>query len=154
MSNISRIQLVTEVGVPPERCFDLARDLDLHKRSMSHTNEEAIAGRTSGLIGFGEEVTWRAKHFGMFHTHQARITAFDRPRYFRDEMVAGRFKSFVHDHYFQPNGNGTLMLDVLEFQSPFGILGRIVDRCVMGAYMRRLLERRNQLIANNAEGGV
>ena len=31
--------------------FDLSRSIDLHKISTQQTNEEAIAGVTSGLIG-------------------------------------------------------------------------------------------------------
>ena len=97
-----RIKIETEIRATPGRCFDLSRDLDLHLRSLAHTAERAVAGKTSGLIGLGEEVTWRGRHFGIVHEHTSRITSFDRPRHFRDEMVRGRFKSFCHDHYFEP----------------------------------------------------
>jgi len=82
---MARIEIVTEIGAPTEAVFDHSRDLDFHTNSMAHTRETAIAGRTSGLIGMGEEVTWRAKHFGVHHEHTSRITAYDRPRHFRDE---------------------------------------------------------------------
>ena len=98
---MARIELQTRIAVSIDRCFDLARDLDLHVRSMESSGEKAVAGRTSGLIGLGEEVTWRARHFGIVHEHCSRITAFDRPRHFRDRMVQGRFKSFEHDHFFE-----------------------------------------------------
>ena len=39
------IELTTDIGAPIERVFDLARDLDLHARSMAHTGERAIAGQ-------------------------------------------------------------------------------------------------------------
>jgi hypothetical protein len=42
------------VAAPPDLCFSLTRDLDLHLRSMAHTGEQAVAGRISGLIGWGE----------------------------------------------------------------------------------------------------
>jgi len=90
---------------PIERCFDAARDLDLHLRSLAHTNERAVAGRTSGLIELGEEVTWRARHFGITQHFTSKITAFDRPRYFQDAMQRGAFRSFVHDHFFTVDGD-------------------------------------------------
>ena len=37
----------------------------------------AVGGRTSGLIGLGEEVTWRARHFGVTQHLTSKITAFD-----------------------------------------------------------------------------
>lgn len=135
-----------------ELCFDYSRDLDLHLRSMSHTGERAVAGRTSGLIGLHEEVTWRARHCGVVHEHSSRITAFDRPRHFRDSMVRGRFRSFEHDHSFEAVGeHETLMRDHLVFRSPLGVLGWLADRAVLASYLRRLLERRNEVIRAAAE---
>ena len=60
------IKLETNINAPIERVFDLARSIDLHKISTAHTNEQAIAGKTSGLIGMDESVIWRAKHFGIY----------------------------------------------------------------------------------------
>jgi len=137
--------------VPPERCFDAARDLDLHLRTMAHTNERAVAGRTSGLIELGEEVTWRARHFGIVQRFTSRITAFDRPRHFRDEMQRGAFRSFVHDHYFEAEGEGTKMTDVLVFSAPFGFLGRIAEKLVLRGYLTRLLAGRAALLKEAVE---
>jgi ligand-binding SRPBCC domain-containing protein len=150
----TRFELVTTIAAPAARCFDLSRDLDLHLRSFAHTDERAIAGRTSGLIGMGEEVTWRARHFGFTHEHRSRITAFDAPRHFRDSMVRGRFRSFEHDHFFAESEPGvTVMTDVIAFASPLGPLGRLVDRLVMTAYLRRLIQGRNAVIKDAAESG-
>ena len=118
---------------------------------MTTTGERAVAGRTSGLIGLGEEVTWRARHFGVVHEHSSRITAFDPPAHFRDIMVRGRFKSFEHDHFFEEHAAGTLMRDVIVFESPLGILGRLVDALVLERYLRKLIAHRNRTIKDAAE---
>ncbi len=146
-----RLELITEIATTPEVCFDVARDLDLHVRSMSQSREEAIAGRTSGLIELGEEVTWRGRHLGCVHEHTARITAFDYPRHFRDEMIRGRFSSFVHDHYFEPSPTGTRMTDVLVFEAPLGVIGRAANTLFLSRYLRRLLLSRNRVIKQEAE---
>jgi len=140
------IQIVTIVRATPERCFDASRDLDLHLESMGHTGERAVAGRTSGLIELGEQVTWEARHFGIRQRFTSQITAFDRPRHFQDSMLRGAFRSFVHDHYLEACAEGTRMKDVLTFRSPFGIVGAIVDRLVMTRYLTRLLTRRNEAV--------
>jgi ligand-binding SRPBCC domain-containing protein len=145
------ITVDTFVKSSPERCFDAARDLDLHLTSMAHTGERAVAGRTSGLIELGEHVTWEARHFRVRQRFTSRITAFDRPRHFQDSMTRGAFHSFIHDHYFDRVGEGTLMRDVLAFSSPLGLLGMVVDKLVMAAYLRRLLEARNALIKQEIE---
>lgn len=145
------ITILTEIHAPAARCFDLARDIDLHIRSFRHTDERAVAGVTSGLIGLGEEVTWEGTHFGVRQRLTSRITAFSSPHHFRDEMLRGAFKTFVHDHYFEEIPNATLMRDEVRFESPLGVLGRLVDTAFMGGYVSRLIAGRAAVIREAAE---
>lgn len=145
------IKLETEINAPIERVFDLARSIDLHKDSMSKYDERAVAGRTSGLIEMNETVTWEATHFGIRQRLTSRITAFDRPKYFRDSMVTGAFARFDHDHFFEEISNGTLIKDTFDFDSPLGILGKIADFLFVEAHLREMLEERNALIKRIAE---
>lgn len=113
-----------------------------------------MAGRTSGLIEMGEEVTWRARHFGVWQHFTSRITGFDRPRYFRDTMVRGAFKCFEHDHFFiQLPDSRTEMRDLLVFRSPLGPFGRLADLYLTG-YLRRFLVLRNAVIRRAAESSA
>ncbi|QHL89291.1 cell division protein [Nibribacter ruber] len=148
------LQLETFMEAPPDVCFDLSRSIDLHILSTQKTGERAIAGRTSGLLQLGETVTWRAQHFGFWQTLTSKITAFERPHFFVDEMVQGAFKSFRHEHHFTPRpGGGTLVKDVFTFASPLGILGTLANHLVLTKYMKRLLLERNQIIKEYAESG-
>jgi len=54
---VTVIDLTTDIDAPMDCVFDLARDLDLHARSMAHTGERAIAGRTTGRVEAGDSVT-------------------------------------------------------------------------------------------------
>jgi ligand-binding SRPBCC domain-containing protein len=148
------ITITTLIHASRERCFDAARDLDLHVSSMEGSGERAVAGRTTGLIELGEQVTWEGRHFGIRQRFTSEITAFDRPRYFQDSMRKGAFRSFVHDHHFEAVAEGTMMKDVLTFRSPLGLLGRFVDEVIMTAYMRRLLTKRNDALKAALESGA
>lgn len=147
-------EIVIEIPVaaPIERVFDLARCIDLHEHSMTGTNERAVDGVTTGLIGFGETVTWEATHFRIRQRLTSKITMFDRPTHFRDEMVKGAFNSISHDHFFSEVNGVTVMRDVFDYKSPFGIFGRIADSVFLEKYMRNLLTRRNEMIKQIAEG--
>jgi ligand-binding SRPBCC domain-containing protein len=146
-----RIELVTTIAAPIERCFDLSRSIDLHMASTDWTGERAVAGTASGLIGKDQEVTWRGRHFGVQIQHTSRITSFDPPRHFQDCMVRGAFKWFCHDHYFESNGNTTVMTDSMQFRAPLGLLGRLAEP-ILGNHMCALLKRRNDCIKRTAEG--
>jgi len=122
---MTRIVLLTSIAAPIERCFDLARSIDLHMASTNWSGERAIAGVTTGLIGAWQEVTWRGRHFGFTLTHTSRITAYERPKYFQDCMVRGRFRRFCHDHYFELHDSRTLMRDEMEFEAPLWPVRRL-----------------------------
>ncbi len=133
-----------DIQAPIESCFDLARDIGFHVRSLEHTNEHAIAGRTDGLIEIGETVTWEAQHLGVTRQMTVKITAIDRPTHFQDKQTDGPFKHFVHDHFFEALGNGaTRMRDVVGFSSPYGVMGRVVDRLYLAG--RRSRPRRKTI---------
>lgn len=148
---MAKIDLVTFIHAEPATCFDLSLDLDLHARSMKDSGERAIGGVTTGLIGPGEEVLWEARHFGVKHRHRSKITCYDRPHHFRDEMVEGRFRRFEHDHFFEAHDGGTKMRDLVDFRSPFGLVGRFADWLFLRDYLVRLIQQRNELIRVEAE---
>ena len=146
------IELTTVIAAPIGRCFDLSRSIDLHRLSTQGTQEEAIAGVTSGLIGKGQRVTWRARHFFIRQTLTSEITAFEPPYFFRDEMVQGAFKLLKHDHVFEEKGSETVMKDKLYFETPAGLAGHLFNKLVLTAYLTRLLVKRNTVIKEVAEG--
>ena len=142
-------RIVTEIAAPVERCFYLSRSIDLHLESMIASKERAVAGVTSGLIAEGQEVSWQARHFGVQWRMTSRITEFDPPHRFVDEMVKGPFASFRHEHHFDVSGGGTRMTDVVAFRMALGPPANLP----VGLYLRRLMRLRNDVIRKKAEGG-
>ncbi len=148
---MSTIHLTTFIAAPAQRVFDLSRSINLHKISTAHTGEKAIAGVTSGLIKESETVTWQAKHLFKERKLTSKITAMESPVSFTDEMVQGDFKSFKHAHHFKQVNNGTIMIDVMEFESPYGSIGQLLNAVYLRKYLERLLLKRNQIIKEYAE---
>jgi len=145
------IHITTLIHAPMDRVFDLSRSITLHKRSMLHLQEDAIKGRTNGLIELDETVTWRAKHLGKVRQLTTRITAMRHKEYFCDEMVEGDFTYMKHEHHFKEIGNGTVAIDIMEFGTPYGKLGKLFERIYLQRYMTRLLKLRNDTIKEYAE---
>src|ERR1700750_948599 len=140
------IHLTTKINAPVEECFNLSRDIDMHVSSMKKSAEQAVEGITKGLIGLGESVTWKARHFGLIMSMTVKITGLKYPEYFVDEMVKGPFKKLHHTHSFEEQEGYTLMKDLFEFESPMGFLGKAVDHFFMKRYMIKLLESRNNAL--------
>ena len=148
------LEEITRIGAPIERCFDLARSVEVHLAGNVHCGESAAAtaGITSGLVALGERVTWRAKHFGIWHELTSEITSMDRPVHFQDAMIHGIFRFMRHDHCFLAlSRDSTEMTDVLRFAAPFPVLGRLAEIAVLQKYMRTLLRERNTAVKQIAE---
>lgn len=119
--------------------------------STKHTSERAVAGKTSGLIELGETVTWLAKHYGFTQRLTSKITAYEFPNHFTDEMVKGAFKSFKHEHLFDESEEKNLMIDIFNFETPFGLFGRLFNSLTLTNHMQKLLAKRNEMIKDFAE---
>jgi ligand-binding SRPBCC domain-containing protein len=158
-----RLEELTTIHAPIERCFDLARSVEVHLAGNVHSGEQAVViarvseGLTSrpigmGLIGIGQRVTWRAKHFGIWQNLTSEITAMEPPVYFQDAMIQGAFRSMRHDHHFRALPSGaTEMRDVFRFAAPLPVLGILAELFVLRRYMRGLLHERNMVIKQIAE---
>jgi len=150
-----RIEIETQIEASPERCFDLARDVGVHCQTAAFTEERAVPpGRTSGLLELGDLVTFEAVHLGVRQRLTAEIVELKRPFRFVDEQVRGTFLWLRHVHTFAAQGSGTLMTDVLEWQSPLGFLGNIADRLFVGRHMKRFVTRKQEELKQMAEAAA
>ncbi|MBF4992716.1 SRPBCC family protein [Arthrobacter gandavensis] len=146
-------ECITRTAMPRAELFDRARSIDAHKDSMARSREEAVAGVTTGLISLGEDVTWRAWHFGVPLRMTSRITAMEVPNRFVDEQVKGPFRRFRHVHEFSEDAADTIMVDRIEFEAPFGPLGRLVEKLVLARYLQNLIETRNEFLVAGSGAG-
>ncbi|GHO59894.1 SRPBCC family protein [Ktedonobacter robiniae] len=145
------IRLETYIEAPAERCFDLSLNVDAHSHSVAQTRERPIAGVTTGVMKLGDTVTWEAVHFGIKQHLTSKITAYERPHRFVDEMLRGAFREMKHVHEFVPQSPGTLMIDIFTFSAPLGFLGRLAETLFLTRYMKNLLLSRNRYLKSVAE---
>jgi ligand-binding SRPBCC domain-containing protein len=141
----------TVINAPLEKCFDAARDIGLHCQTVAHTGERAVAGVTDGLIELGQSVTFEGVHLGFRQRFTAKVTEFERPGYFVDEMTEGAFCSMRHRHEFIPHAPGTLMRDTIKWKSPLGFLGIVADWLFLNRYMRNFVIQRGLQLKKTIE---
>lgn len=148
---MTTIKITTHYFASIETVFDTNRNIDIHQQSASKTKEIAIAGITSGLINKNETVTWKGKHFGVYLTHQSLISELIFPTYFVDEQLKGKFKSFKHQHFFEQKENYVEVRDLLEYETPFGIFGKLFDKLFLKKHLTDFIMKRNAVLKNLAE---
>jgi len=144
------IEIEVTIQAPVERCFDLARNVNVHTETVSRTREKVIE-TSARLLNCGDIVTWEAVHFGIRQRLTAKIIEMNRPFQFTDIQVKGAFQTFTHRHLFRECNGKTIMKDVFEYQSPFGIVGKLADRLFLERYMERFIFDRANALKRIAE---
>lgn len=135
----------TKINKPPEVCFNLIR------RAGAETGNQKI----NGEFAKGQTVTFQNSFLGFRQNLTVKIIRFEKPKIFVDEMTAGNFKSFRHVHDFiLQDDDQTILKDIFEWASPFGIFGRIIDELFIKNRLRKIVVRRNQRLKEIAEQGV
>ena len=66
----------------------------------------------------------------------ARHTVYQPPHLFVDEQISGPFRKWRHEHQIRKTASGAELTDQVEYELPFGILGRLAA----GWMIRRQLE--------------
>ncbi len=147
------IHLTTFIKAPAHIVFDLTRHIGLCKEAMSAFRQEAIGGARVGLIEPDDTVTWQARHFFKNRVLRVKVAEMKKPEIFIDEQAKGDFKMMRHERHFKTCNNGTILIDLFHFESPYGFIGQWFNSLYLTQYVRRLLEQRNKTIKECAESG-
>jgi ligand-binding SRPBCC domain-containing protein len=140
------------IKAPLDRCFLLSTSLALVEMELGmRPVAKGGATRTAGLVVGGDRIRWEGWQLGMPQVHVSLISEYEPYRFFQDTMIAGRFKSFRHDHEFTEIGGQVLLKDTIRFSMPLGVAGRLVGKYLMIPHIRGLMARRFQLLQRIAE---
>ncbi|WP_417291085.1 SRPBCC family protein [Corallibacter sp.] len=133
------IKIETHINADQKLCFDLARDISIHEQSLKRASLKAVSGKTSGLLELNEWVSWEEKHFGIVQHLTLKISEFEKPILFTEEMEMGVFKRFKNEFYFSTLKEKTVLVNVLDFELPFGFLGKVLNKLFFKNYVKKLL---------------
>ena len=87
----------------------------------------------------------------------ARHTLYDPPRMFEDVQSKGPFRSWRHRHIVESNVQGAILRDEIDYEPPFGFLGRAVAPLLVQKRLHKLFNYRHEVTRewceeNQAEG--
>ena len=145
------IHLTTFIKAPVDRVFDLSRNISLYKKALQDSNEKISSGAASNLVCAGETITLHARHLGKTRMITARVMEINKPLSLVEEQVKGDLKCYRHERHFKEIENGTIMIDMLEFEGPRDILGSLLSQFYLKNYLERIIKQRNELIRQYAE---
>lgn len=147
-----RIHQTIFIEAPSGRVFDLARHFSLLRKSFD--KEQVSSASSSNFLSVGDTVTIHAKHAGKIRSVMLRITEMNAPEKFVEEQVKGDLLSFRHEHHFKQIDNGTIMIDIIDYDYPRDLIGKMIGKFYFKTYLEKILSKRNEVIRKYAESDL
>jgi ligand-binding SRPBCC domain-containing protein len=97
-------------------------------------------------IRTGARIDYRLSLCGIAFQWRTRIESFDPPRRFSDVQERGPYKLWRHTHEFSEQNGGTLMIDRVDYQLPWGPLGWLAHRLFVERQLTHIFHYRYQTI--------
>lgn len=92
------------------------------------------------------EISLEVTQFQFIRTRwNIRLTEFDPFKLITDTQVKGPFKKWEHKHCFEKENGNTLMTDKINYELPFGLIGRAADKLFITKMIEKQFEFRHKL---------
>ena len=76
----------------------------------------------------------------------SQISKVEEKKFFIDEQCSGPYKEWHHEHHFKQVDEGTEITDLITYQMPFGLLGKIVHPFIVKKKLESIFNYRNKAI--------
>ena len=137
------IESSVTIAAPIEAVFDFHLEQEnLALISPSWMKTKLV--RESG-VGLGKMVEVEVLQYNIFPSKWVvRIEEYDRPVRLTDLMLSGPMKYFRHERTFtQPCASLTELKDRVEYEVPFGFIGKLADKISIKKMMKDMFEHRH-----------
>ncbi len=132
--------------VPPAQAFDLFRHTASRARlTLPELHLQLVEGPTE--LKLGSRLVQRGRRWGVTQRMVSEITAFEDNILIVEEQRQGPFRLWKHTQRFTPIGDGVQIGDIVEYEPPAGVLGRLATAETIGRELARIFAYREKRIA-------
>jgi len=85
--------------------------------------------------------------WGFKTTWVTEITQVQPQKYFIDEQRIGPYKLWHHQHFLEEKEGGTVMIDIISYQPPLGLLGRIANKFIIKKKLIEIFNYRQKVLS-------
>jgi ligand-binding SRPBCC domain-containing protein len=94
----------------------------------------------------GDRIQYAMRVFGLPICWTTHITIWRDGEVFADLQERGPYKYWLHTHTFRETQDGVEMRDVVEYELPFGILGRLAGGWLVARQLEQIFAHRAKVI--------
>ncbi|MEQ1878460.1 MAG: hypothetical protein ABL958_17595 [Bdellovibrionia bacterium] len=131
------------VGLPPNELFQFLYQDGAWERGIP---PEMVAERLEdGPFREGTVIRWRIAWKGFQFTWAIVLEAIRTPDRVEIRQKLGVFNFWSMTQTLEDHGNGsTLIKDIVEYEMPLGLFGRLADDLIIRREVRKLMESRHE----------
>ena len=120
---------------------------NLSKIMPTNMGFKVIEGATLPLYE-GQIIAYTVTPLPLFKTSWvSEINHINKPHFFVDTQLEGPYKIWHHKHFLKEIDGGTEITDVVHYQVPFGLLGRLLHPIIIKPKLNKIFKHREQQIA-------
>jgi len=125
---LTRIEKSIVIEAPVEKVFDFATDLDNFVKTQPPEMETTVLSRDKGPDRVGFKAKVRAKAGGKVWETEDETTELVKNKRRVMRQKSGTLKKMETTDLFEPTEKGTRWTLVLEYELPYSLLGKVVDK--------------------------
>lgn len=117
----------TSLNASSEQVFDyILRPANL--QAIAPPETQFVYVSPPSLIELGSRLTCKVSAYGMIQQLSYEIVELVSPHRYREKMVEGPLRLWLHDYIVEPNADGgVILINRIEFEPPGGMMGLIVN---------------------------
>lgn len=147
-----RFETAQFFGVPPRELYDYFSDVrNLNTFTPGFFELQLLEGEPGRPLYPGQLFRYRLKLFLIPFPWTTEIVEVGEHS-FVDIQKRGPYRSFRHLHLFELTERGTLMLDRVDYELPFGPLNGLANSLVVGPLLKRIFAHRRSVARVNFGG--
>jgi ligand-binding SRPBCC domain-containing protein len=140
------------IPVPLERLFEfLRRPANVALISDPATGLQLVSAPE--IVEIGSIITFRIAAFGQVREATHQVVELDPHRRIAEVQTSGPMRSWRHRHTFEPDGDGTILVERIEFEPPGGIIGLLVTADKIMAQLEDAMYYKEQALRKLASQG-
>lgn len=131
------------ISAPRSKVYDFLTDITNLKLIMAPDYKIELTSPLTKMKA-EEEYQLRVTRYGISMLWGVMIEDFKPNEEFRDRQTYGPFALWVHTHKFEDHGPGTLLTDLIEYDVPFGLIGKLADDIIIRRELQKIFRHRHE----------
>jgi ligand-binding SRPBCC domain-containing protein len=103
---------------------------------------------TDREVHAGTRIRYRLRLHGIPLQWESCITEYAENAMFADKQVTGPYRMWHHRHLFREVTGGVRIEDIVDYEMPLGVLGRLVHALAVRRQLRAIFDYRAEKIGN------